>query len=133
MSQPPLLGLAAQVSDLRANPALLRDEPRDIELHDFFMANVLAGDWRPLAEEARAVLRGHGLKMAGSWSVVEMSGPAHRLRPPSAGFLPPCIALGLHRLDASVQVAGVDGGLHQHVLSGGELLAQLGVLGREGE
>lgn len=59
MSELPLVGLAAQISDLHANPALLRDEPRDIELHDFFMADVLAGDWRPLAEQARNLLRGH--------------------------------------------------------------------------
>lgn len=60
MTDLPLVGFAAQVSDLLANPALLRDGPRDIELHDFFMADILAGDWRPLAEQARALLRGHG-------------------------------------------------------------------------
>ncbi|MDO5370178.1 sugar phosphate isomerase/epimerase [Paracoccus sp. (in: a-proteobacteria)] len=77
MSQPPLLGLAAQVSDLRANPALLRDEPRDIELHDFFMADVLAGDWRPLAEEAQAALRGHGgrLGIHGPFWGLDISNP----------------------------------------------------------
>ena len=48
-------------------------------------------------------------------------------------LIPPRIAFVLHRLNAGMQVAGVDGGLHQHVLGGGELLAQFGVLGRQGD
>ena len=77
MSELPLVGLAAQISDLHANPALLRDEPRDIELHDFFMADVLAGDWRPLAEQARKLLRGHAgrLGIHGPFWGLDISSP----------------------------------------------------------
>ncbi|KTS49538.1 hypothetical protein SB2_05915 [Methylobacterium radiotolerans] len=36
-------------------------------------------------------------------------------------------------LDSRMQATCVDGRLHQHALSGGELLVQLGILGRESE
>lgn len=45
----------------------------------------------------------------------------------------PHVAFGLNRLNGRMQVTGVDDCLHQHVLSGGELLAQLSVLGGESE
>ena len=53
--------------------------------------------------------------------------------PGTLSLLPPRIPLVLYRLDAGMQVAGVDSGFQQHVLGGGELLAQFGVLGRKGE
>ena len=53
------------------------------------------------------------------------------LRP--LGFFAPHITLGLHCLNAGVQVPSVDSGLHKQVLGGGELLTQFGVLVRESE
>jgi len=48
-------------------------------------------------------------------------------------FRPPRLAFGLHGLETRMQVPGIDRRLHQHVLYGGELLTQLGILGGEDE
>ena len=48
------------------------------------------------------------------------------------GLLLPSVPLGLHRLDAGMQVAGVDRGLDEHVLGRGQLLAQLAVFNSQG-
>lgn len=62
MSQPrdlPLLGAAMPSDALPAYRDWLLDGHRDLELQDFFRADVLNGDWRPLAARIRAELQGH--------------------------------------------------------------------------
>lgn len=55
----PLLGAAMPSDALPAYRDWLVDRHRDLELQDFFRAEVLTGDWRPLAGRIRAELQGH--------------------------------------------------------------------------
>ena len=55
----PLLGAAMPSDALPNYRDWLVDGQRDLELQDFFKAEVLTGDWRPLARRIRAELRGH--------------------------------------------------------------------------
>jgi sugar phosphate isomerase/epimerase len=62
MSEPsslPLLGAAMPSDALATWRDWLVDGARDLELQDFFKAEVLNGDWRPLAKRVRGELQGH--------------------------------------------------------------------------
>jgi sugar phosphate isomerase/epimerase len=59
MSDLPILGAALTVEELPAHRDWLLELPRDLELQSFVDAEVLDGDWRPLAAEARRLLDGH--------------------------------------------------------------------------
>lgn len=56
------------------------------------------------------------------------SSQSHRLCSPCVALTPHLGKFDLQCLDASVKFAGIDGGLDEHVLRGGKLLAQFGVL-----
>jgi sugar phosphate isomerase/epimerase len=59
MTETPIIGAAVVLESFERlrNWAFERD--RDLELQDFFMPEVLDGDWSPLAERYRALLDGH--------------------------------------------------------------------------
>jgi sugar phosphate isomerase/epimerase len=55
----PILGAAMTLDDLEIHRGWLLDKQRDLELQSFVEAEVLNGDWSPLAERARRLLDGH--------------------------------------------------------------------------
>jgi sugar phosphate isomerase/epimerase len=55
----PVLGAALTLPGLRMHRDWIIERQRDLEVQDFFMAEVLNGDWRPLADEVKAELDGH--------------------------------------------------------------------------
>ncbi|TYC52104.1 sugar phosphate isomerase/epimerase [Rhodobacterales bacterium] len=59
MSELPILGAALNLGSLETYRELMLEKPRDLELQDFCLAEVLNGDWSPLAEKAKKLLDGH--------------------------------------------------------------------------
>jgi sugar phosphate isomerase/epimerase len=55
----PILGVALPLAGLRQHRDWIFDKQRDLELQDFFWAEVLNGDWQPLATEIRRELDGY--------------------------------------------------------------------------
>jgi sugar phosphate isomerase/epimerase len=55
----PVLGVALPLDGLRQHKAWILEKQRDLELQDFFWAEVLNGDWKPLADEIRKELSGY--------------------------------------------------------------------------
>jgi len=55
----PILGAAMTLEDLEIHRNWLLDKQRDLELQSFVEAEVLNGDWTPLAERAKKLLDGH--------------------------------------------------------------------------
>lgn len=55
----PVLGAALPLAGLKMHRDWILEKQRDVEVQDFFWAEVLNGDWRPLAEEVRRTLDGH--------------------------------------------------------------------------
>lgn len=55
----PTLGVCLGTAELEYHQELVREAGRDVELQDFISAEVLTGDWRPLADKARRLLDGH--------------------------------------------------------------------------
>ena len=55
----PVIGAALPVEELETYRNWLIDKDRDLELQSFTRAEVLDGDWRPLAEQAKRLLDGH--------------------------------------------------------------------------
>lgn len=82
MTDLPLLGAALQADDLERLGDLIVTEHRDIELQDFFMAEVLNGDWRPQAQRIRQLLSGWRgrLGIHGPFWGIDMSTPDPEVR-----------------------------------------------------
>ncbi|PZM09750.1 sugar phosphate isomerase/epimerase family protein [Rhizobium tubonense] len=59
MTSLPILGAAMTLDDLEIHRTWLFDKQRDLELQSFVDAEVLNGDWKPLAERTRRLLDGH--------------------------------------------------------------------------
>jgi sugar phosphate isomerase/epimerase len=55
----PVLGAALPLAGLRDYKSWIFEHQRDLELQDFFWADVLNGDWRPLAAEIKRELDGY--------------------------------------------------------------------------
>lgn len=55
----PVLGAALPLAGLRMHRNWILEKQRDLEIQDFFTAEVLNGDWRPLAAEIKRELDGH--------------------------------------------------------------------------
>lgn len=55
----PILGVALPLDGLRQHKDWILESQRDLEIQDFFWAEVLNSDWKPLAEEIRKELDGH--------------------------------------------------------------------------
>lgn len=60
MTDLPLLGAALMTADLETLQEFILSEDRDLEIQDFFDAELLNGDWRSRADKARALLTGYG-------------------------------------------------------------------------
>jgi sugar phosphate isomerase/epimerase len=54
----PVLGAALSIASLRAHREWLLSRQRDLELQDFFRADVLDGDWRGVADQVKQLLDG---------------------------------------------------------------------------
>jgi oligopeptide/dipeptide ABC transporter ATP-binding protein len=54
-----VLGAALPLAGLRMHRAWMMEKQRDLELQDFFLAEVLNGDWKPLAETIKRELDGY--------------------------------------------------------------------------
>ncbi|MBB4570366.1 hypothetical protein GGE67_001664 [Rhizobium leucaenae] len=59
MTSLPIVGAAMTLADVETHREWLLEKPRDLELQNFVEAEVLNGDWAPLAERARKLLDGH--------------------------------------------------------------------------
>lgn len=59
MTDLPLLGAALPISMLGEFQHFILSRNRDLELQDFFNADVLNGDWRGVADQARSLLSGY--------------------------------------------------------------------------
>jgi sugar phosphate isomerase/epimerase len=55
----PVLGVALPLEGLRQHRQWILDSQRDLEVQDFFWAEVLNGDWKPLAEAIKTELDGY--------------------------------------------------------------------------
>ncbi len=55
----PVLGVALPLAGLRLHRDWILDKQRDVEVQDFFLADVLNGDWKPLADDVLKTLDGH--------------------------------------------------------------------------
>ncbi|MBL8574923.1 MAG: sugar phosphate isomerase/epimerase [Hyphomicrobiaceae bacterium] len=55
----PVLGVALTLANLRVHRDWILERQRDLEIQDFIWADLLNGDWRPLAAEIKAELAGH--------------------------------------------------------------------------
>jgi sugar phosphate isomerase/epimerase len=55
----PVLGAALNLASLDTYRGWILERQRDLELQDFFTAEVLNGDWRPLADRIRTTLDGY--------------------------------------------------------------------------
>lgn len=59
MTDLPIAGAAMMIEDIAAHRDWLLEKPRDLEIQNFFKADVLESDWTPLVERARDLLDGH--------------------------------------------------------------------------
>ena len=59
MTDLPTLGVAVPLAGLRKHRTWIIEGARDLEVQDFFWAEVLNGDWAPLAAEVKRELDGH--------------------------------------------------------------------------
>lgn len=59
MTDLPLLGAALPISALETMQDFILSENRDLELQDFFDADLLNGDWKAVADRANALLSGY--------------------------------------------------------------------------
>ena len=59
MTSLPILGAAMTLDDLEIHRNWLFDKQRDLELQSFAEAEILNGDWKPLAARAKQLLQGH--------------------------------------------------------------------------
>ena len=59
MTDLPLLGAALPTSAVETMQDFILSENRDLELQDFFDADLLNGDWKPVADRAKALLSGY--------------------------------------------------------------------------
>lgn len=55
----PVLGAALNLAGIETHRDWLLEQQRDLEIQDFITAEVLEGDWKPLAERMRRLLDGH--------------------------------------------------------------------------
>ena len=60
MSSLPVVGAAMTLDEVELHRDWLFEKSRDLELQSFIDAEILNGDWAPLAARARRLLDGHG-------------------------------------------------------------------------
>ena len=59
MTDLPIVGAAMMIEDIEVHRNWLLEKPRDLEIQDFFKADVLESDWSTLVEHAKVLLDGH--------------------------------------------------------------------------
>lgn len=59
MSELPIIGAALLVEEMPVHRDWYLEKPRDLEIQSFINADVLIGDWKPMAEEIKKQLDGH--------------------------------------------------------------------------
>ena len=59
MTDLPIAGAAMMIDEIEAHRDWLLEKPRDLEIQNFFKAEVLKSDWTPLVDRARSLLDGH--------------------------------------------------------------------------
>ena len=59
MTDLPIAGAAMMIEELEAHRDWLLEKPRDLEIQNFFKAEVLESDWSALVERAKTLLDGH--------------------------------------------------------------------------
>lgn len=59
MSELPIVGAAMTLDYYEIHRDLMRELPRDLEIQDFFSADLLEGDWQSAAARAKQLLDGH--------------------------------------------------------------------------
>ena len=59
MTSLPIVGAAMTLTDVEIHRNWLLEKPRDLELQSFVEAEILNGDWAPLAERTKKLLDGH--------------------------------------------------------------------------
>lgn len=96
MTDLPIVGAAMTLKDVEINRNWLLEKPRDLELQDFVPAEVLAGDWQSVVDEARRLLDGHEGRLG-------MHGPFMGLNVASAD--PDIRAVVAERMDQALDVA----------------------------
>ncbi|NTU82094.1 MAG: sugar phosphate isomerase/epimerase [Chloroflexales bacterium] len=104
----PLIGAALMVADLATHAEWLVGGQRDIEIQDPFIPDVLDGDWRAVAREARRLLAGHSGRLG-------IHGPFYSLN--LAPFDPKVRAITIERLRQGLDFAGELGATHMVVHS----------------
>ena len=55
----PVLGAALSVKSIPTHTDWLLERQRDLEIQDFFRADLLDSDWRSTAKEIKSMLSGH--------------------------------------------------------------------------
>lgn len=100
MARLPVLGAALGLDDLAPHRDWLREKPRDLELQSFVDADVLNGDWRTVADRAKALLDGHAGRLG-------LHGPFWGFT--IASYDPDVRAVVRQRLDQVLDVCGVLG------------------------
>src|SRR5438445_13282525 len=55
----PVLGAALSIKSIPAHRDWLLERQRDLEIQDFFRADLLDGDWRSAASDIKQMLSGH--------------------------------------------------------------------------
>ena len=80
----PVIGACLPVEALSGYRDWLLEADRDVELQSFHTAEILDDDWRPLAEEARRQLDGHGGRLSSSCRRRRRRSPAPSSAPATA-------------------------------------------------
>jgi sugar phosphate isomerase/epimerase len=78
----PILGAALMSDSFEANKAWVLDKQRDLEIQDFYDVDVIAGDWRPLADKIKRQLDGYTgrLGVHGPFYGFNIATPDHDVR-----------------------------------------------------
>lgn len=59
MTDLPIVGAAMMIEEIEAHRDWLLEKPRDLEIQNFFKAEILESDWQPLVDRAGTLLDGH--------------------------------------------------------------------------
>jgi len=108
MTSLPVVGAAMTLDDVETHRDWLFEKHRDLELQDFVEAEILNGDWKPLAERARTLLAGHRGR-------VGIHGPFWGFQIASQD--PDIRAVVKKRLDQALDVCGDIGATHMVIHS----------------
>ncbi|HEV7718166.1 MAG TPA: sugar phosphate isomerase/epimerase family protein [Arsenicitalea sp.] len=104
----PVIGAAMKIAELERNHNWVMESQRDLELQDFVDAEVLDGDWRPLAKRTRELLDGYTGRMG-------IHGPFRSL--PMAARDPAIRAVVSRRIGQGLDICEAIGATHMVIHS----------------